>query len=119
MTKDEERAVKRKVRILKYADELGNISKACRYFGIPRSIFYVWRNAYRANGEESLRCKKPIPKNQPNRTPIAVAEKVLYLRRKYHLGPIRIIVIHKLPFSNTTNTNRPGSRVSGKISLAC
>ena len=78
MTKDEERAVKRKARILKYADEPGNISRACRYFGIPRSIFYVWRNAFRASGEEGLRCKKPIPKNQPDQTPIAVAEKVLY-----------------------------------------
>ena len=91
MTKDEERAVKRKLRILKYADELGNLSKTCRYFGIPRSIFYVWRNAFRAGDEEDLRCKKPIPKNQPNQTPEEVVEKVLYLRCKYHLGPVRIM----------------------------
>ena len=63
MTKDEERAVKRKIRILKYADELGNVSRACRYFGIPRSIFYIWRNAFRINGGQGLRCNKPIPRN--------------------------------------------------------
>ncbi len=91
MTKDEERVVKRKLRILRYAEQIGNVSKACRYFGIPRSIFYEWRNAFKVNGEEGLQHKKPIPKNQPNRTPDEVVEKVLHLRRKYHLGPIRIM----------------------------
>ncbi len=91
MAKEEVRVVKRKLRILKYAEQIGNVSKACRYFGIPRSIFYVWRNAFKVNGEEGLQHKKPIPKNQPNRTPDEVVEKVLHLRRKYHLGPIRIM----------------------------
>ncbi len=47
----DEREVKRKQRILEYAEESGNISKTCRHFGIPRSLFYVWRNAYRRHGE--------------------------------------------------------------------
>ena len=33
---------------------------------------------------------KSIPKNPANQTPAEIVEKVLYLRRKYHLGPIRI-----------------------------
>ena len=32
-----------------------------------------------------------MPHNHPNKTPPAVAEKVLHLRRKYHLGPMRIV----------------------------
>ena len=35
--------------------------------------------------------KKPIPRSHPNQTPAEVVEKVLYLRQKYHLGPIRIV----------------------------
>lgn len=35
--------------------------------------------------------KKPIPKSHPNQTPTEVIEKVLHLRQKYHLGPIRIV----------------------------
>ena len=42
MNKDEERTIKRKLRILEHAKHSGNIAKTCRYFGIPRSIFYVW-----------------------------------------------------------------------------
>ena len=46
MTTDE-REINRRRRILDHADESGNVAKTCRYFGIPRSLFYVWRNAYR------------------------------------------------------------------------
>ena len=54
----EEREIKRKRRILDHAVKSGNIAKTCRYFGVPRSLFYVWRNAYQENGEEGLRRKK-------------------------------------------------------------
>ena len=90
MTTDE-REVNRKLRILNHANQSGNIAKTCRYFGIPRSLFYVWRNAYREFGDEGLKRKKPIPKTHPNQTPDEIVEKILYLRRKYHLGPTRIM----------------------------
>jgi len=54
--------------------------------------------ARRADGErskdlplQSLVNAKPIPKNPANQTPPEIVEKVLYLRSKYHLGPIRIV----------------------------
>ena len=34
---------------------------------------------------------RPVPKNPANRTPPEIVEKVLHLRRTYHLGPIRIV----------------------------
>jgi len=73
---NEEREVNRKLRILKHAEESGNIAKTCRYFGIPRSIFYVWRNAYRQQDIEGLKRKKPIPKSYPNQTPDEIVEKI-------------------------------------------
>jgi len=36
----EERAARRKMMILEYAELLGNISKVCRKFTVPRSSFY-------------------------------------------------------------------------------
>ena len=35
--------------------------------------------------------KKPIPKNPANKTAPEIEEKVLHLRRTYHLGPVRIM----------------------------
>ena len=53
MMKDQ-REIHRKKRIIEYAEQIGNINKACRYFGVARSTFYVWRNRYREFGDEGL-----------------------------------------------------------------
>ena len=45
---NDEREIRRKLRVLEHADQSGNIRLTCRYFGIPRSLFYVWRGKYRA-----------------------------------------------------------------------
>jgi len=90
MNKDQ-REIQRKLRILRYAEEIGHVSKACRYFGIGRSSFYRWRQAYAERGEAGLVNAPPIPKWHANRTSPEREEKVIYLRRKYHLGPMRIV----------------------------
>lgn len=88
---NEERDIQRKLRVLQHAEKIGNARKACRYFGVGRSSFYRWREAYRRHGEAGLKNAKSIPKNPANQAPPEIVEKVLYLRRKYHLGPIRIV----------------------------
>ncbi len=87
----DQREIRRKRRILEHAQRTGNISKTCRYFGVSRSTFYLWEQAYQAGGEQSLVRKKPIPHQMPNQTTAEVVEKVLHLRRTYHLDPIRIV----------------------------
>jgi transposase-like protein len=91
MTKEDEREVQRKLRILQHAEKIGHVAKACRYFGIARASFYRWKRAYERDGEAGLVNAKTIPKNPPNQTPPEVPEKVLHLRCKYHLGPERIM----------------------------
>lgn len=90
MTNDE-REIQRKLRALQYDEKVGDARKACRYFGIGKSSFYSWRKAYRGHGEAGLINAKSIPKNPASQTPHEIVEKVLYLLRKYHLGPIRIV----------------------------
>ena len=92
--KAEEREIRRKRRVLEHAVASGNVATRCRYFGVPRSSFYRWRNVYLEHGEEALRCKKPIAKSHPNQTPDEIVEKILHLRRKYHLGPGKDHVVH-------------------------
>jgi len=90
MNKDQ-REIQRKLRILHYADKIGHVAKTCRYFGIGRTSFYRWKKAYAEHGEAGLVNAPPIPKWHANRTPLKIEEKVLHLRRKYHLGPMRIV----------------------------
>jgi len=82
--------IRRKLRVLNHAKKIGNIRKTCRYFGVSRAIFYRWRDAYDEFGEEGLINKKPCPENRTLRIPVEIEEKILYLRKTYHLGPDRI-----------------------------
>ena len=69
------REIQRKLRILRYADEIGHVAKTCRYFGIGRASFYRWRKAYSERGEAGLINAPPIPKWHANRPPPEREEK--------------------------------------------
>ena len=75
----EQKEILRKKRVLEYAEACGNVLKTCRHFGVSRSNFYIWRTAYRLQGDAGLVRKKPVAKSHPNQTPAEVVEKVLHL----------------------------------------
>ena len=54
MERKAEHDIARKLKVLNHAKENGNISKACRYFGICRETFYTWRRAYEAGGNDVI-----------------------------------------------------------------
>ena len=87
----DERDIKRKLRVIKKVEEIGEVARTCRYFGVPRSTYCRWCKRYLEHGEQGLINKKPIPNSHPNRTPDEIVEKILRLRKKYHLGPMRIM----------------------------
>lgn len=43
---DDQRAIRRKLRIMNYAAEIASVVKTCRHFNIGRASFYRWRAAY-------------------------------------------------------------------------
>ena len=97
-----QRDIRRKQQVLEYAKQSGNVRKTCRHFGIPRSLFYVWRRAPRSlfyvwrraferDGEAGLVNRRPIARSHPKTTRPEIVDQVLHLRRTYHLGPIRIV----------------------------
>jgi transposase-like protein len=65
---NDKREIQRKLRILRYAEEIDHVAKTCRYFGIGRASFYRWRKAYAERGEAGLINAPPIPKWHANRT---------------------------------------------------
>lgn len=85
-----QRDISRKLRVLKHVQGSRNVSKTCRYFGISRTSFYEWKRAYQRAGESGLVNSKPCPRNIPLRIPVEIEKKILYLRKKYHLGQLRI-----------------------------
>ena len=82
--------LRKKLVVLEYAHLFGNNLKAYKACGIPKSTFYEWKRAYIKNGEEGLKRKKPIAKRHPRALSQEVIDKILELRRVYHLGSRRI-----------------------------
>ena len=87
----EQRETHRKKRAIEYAEKIGNVRKACRYFGVARSTFYLWQTRYREFGNEALVSRRSVAHNHPNKTPAEVVGKILHLRRTYPMGPQRIV----------------------------
>lgn len=83
--------LQRKIAAIEYAEKWGNVSRACRTFRVSRAGFYRWKKRHDEHGEDGLKLRKPIAKDHPRRIPEATVQKVLELRRSYHLGPQRIV----------------------------
>lgn len=71
-------SIKRKLSLLQLAEELGNVSKACRIMGYHRDTFYEVRRAFQVGGVAALVEEKRGPRHpHPNRVAPEVEEKIL------------------------------------------
>jgi len=54
MIETNERIIKHKVGLLNLAEELGNVSRACKIMGLSRNAFYRYKAAMESGGIEAL-----------------------------------------------------------------
>lgn len=66
-----------RLRILKLAEEVGNIAEACRMGNMDRTSFYEWKRRYQLHGIEGLKDLPPVHKSHPQTTPDHIREAVL------------------------------------------
>lgn len=72
-----DKIVKHKVGLLNLADELGNISKACKMMGVSRDTFYRYKEAVDEGGVESLLDQNRRVPNVKNRVDQVVESAVI------------------------------------------
>jgi transposase-like protein len=50
------RKVKARLRMLQHAQRVsGNVSQTCRFFGVSRALYYIWKERYEKHGIAGLR----------------------------------------------------------------
>ena len=74
---------KKRLAVLKLAETLGNVSEACRRYGIKRTQFYKFKRRFQAKGVEGLKNLPPIPKSHPLTTPPSQIEQILDLALRH------------------------------------
>jgi transposase InsO family protein len=67
----------RRRRLLELADELGNVSAACRQMGVSRTRYYEWKRVAERYGVEALTPKDRRAPQMPNATPTWVVNDLL------------------------------------------
>jgi transposase InsO family protein len=72
-----EKIIKNKVGLINLAQELGNISKACKIMGYSRETFYRYQEAVEQGGVEALLEKSRRKPNLENRVDGAVEKRVI------------------------------------------
>lgn len=76
MLNTNEKIIKHKVGLLNLAEELGNVSKACKIMGLSRDTFYRYKSAVEDGGVESLFDQTRRKPNLKNRVDEAVEKAV-------------------------------------------
>lgn len=65
--------------MLQLAEELGNVSKACKIIGYSRSQFYEIKRAFQTGGLTALLDKAPALGTTPHKVPEEIEKKVIEL----------------------------------------
>lgn len=91
MIESNRKIIKNKVGLLNLAEQLGNVSRACKVMGFSRDTFYRYKSAFDKGGVEALLDASRRKPNMRNRVDEAIEKKILYLSFEYPAyGQVRI-----------------------------
>lgn len=69
----------KRLTLLQLAENLGNVSKACKMHKVSRSQFYEYKRAFQEHGLDGLVDKPPIPASHPNEVSEEARKRIIKL----------------------------------------
>ena len=94
------RDVETRKKLMWFLDALrfGDVSKACRKYGVIPKTFYFWWNRFKKSGfkAEGLQCLSRKPRHSSNKTKGRALKWIRHYRIQFHYGPERIQMYLKL-----------------------
>jgi len=91
MIETHERIIKHKVGLLNLAEELGNVSQACKIMGLSRDTFYRYKAAMESGGIEALFDRTRRKPNLKNRVDNTIEEAVVaFAMEQPAYGQVRV-----------------------------
>lgn len=91
MNQSTQRIIRNKLGLLNLAEELGNVSKACKMMGVSRDTFYRYQTARDEGGVEALLEKSKRQPNRKNRVESHIEDAVLEFAFDYPAhGQVRV-----------------------------
>jgi len=84
------RKVKARLRMLQHAQRVsGSVSQTCRFFGVSRSLYYIWKKRFESKGVAGLRDLKRRPHHIRYRIPLEIVSLILRIREERRYGAVR------------------------------
>jgi transposase InsO family protein len=84
------RKVKARLRMLQHAQRVsGNVSQTCRFFGVSRSLYYIWKKRFEKRGPDGLRDLKRRPHHIRYRIPPEIVSLILRIREERRYEAVR------------------------------
>ncbi len=83
------RKVKARLRMLQHVQRMsGNVSQTCRFFGVSRALFYIWKKRHEKNGLAGLRDQPRRPHHIRYRIPPEIVSLILRIREERRYGVV-------------------------------
>jgi transposase len=67
----------------------GNVRQTCRFFGVSRALFYIWKKRFEKNGLAGLRDQPRRPYHIRYRIPPEIVSLILRIREERRYGAVR------------------------------
>lgn len=85
------RKVKARLRMLQHAQRIsGNVSQTCRFFGVSRALYYIWKERHEKHGVADLRDWPRRPHKIRFHIPPEIVSLILRIREERRYGALRV-----------------------------